>query len=203
MDELEFKDRPKKKRPIYLSIIMIFLSIGLMFYYFEDISFFFSKPDPLILGDADKIDESKLIHNRYISVSGIPDPRMLRGDSYVYFFFTKKFNYYVFMGDKNILVKEPVELNRSRKEEGLDTGPRTGRFLQFDRYYNQRELAQAKEFFVNKLGRQFNPKGGVLVVGDRPFGDFVTLLVYLILIGVLLYNLKDIYDRFTRRKEEV
>jgi len=201
MDEMETTEKPKKKRPVYISFIMIILSVGLMFYYLEDISFFFTRPEPVMLGDADKLISSKLRHNTYISVSGIPDPRMLRGDSYVYFFFTKKYNYYVFMGDRNILVKEPVELNKSRKEEGLDTGPRTGRFMKFDRYFNQRELAQAREFFTKRLGRHFDENGGVLIVGERPYSDYVTLSVYLILAGVLIFNIREIYRRFAKRKD--
>ncbi|MCX7943104.1 MAG: hypothetical protein N2746_01155 [Deltaproteobacteria bacterium] len=200
LDEDLKEERSEKKRPIVVSIVMILLSLGLMYYYFEDIAFFFAKPEPLVLGDAERLLTHRLKHNSYISVSGIPDPRMLRGDSYVYFFFTKKFNYYVFMGNTNIIVKEPVELNKSRREEGLDTGPRIGRFIRFDRYFNQRELAQAREFFTKKLGRHFDDKGGVLVVGERPYGDFVTLVVYLVLLSVLFYNLIDIYKRVKKWK---
>ncbi|MCX7959759.1 MAG: hypothetical protein N3B13_12005, partial [Deltaproteobacteria bacterium] len=185
---------------LYISVVMIVLSVGLMYYYIEDILFFFTRPEPVMLGDADKLLVSKLRHNTYVSVSGIPDPRMLRGDSYVYFFFTKKYNYYVFMGDRHILVKEPVEMNRSRRDEGLDTGPRTGRFIRFDKYFNQRELAQAREFFTKRLGRHFDEQGGVLVVGERPYNDFVTFIVYLILSGVLVFNIRDIYKRFSERK---
>jgi len=202
MEEMDTeKKKEKKRRPIYISFIMIFISLGLMYYYFEDISFFFSRPEPMILGDADKIDKSRLFHNSYISISGIPDPRMLRGDSYVYFFFTKKYNYYVFMGNTTVLVKEPVELNKSRRDEGLDTGARTGRFLRFDKYPNQRELAQAREFFTKRLGRHLDPSGGVLISGERPYKDYVTFIVYLILTGVLVYNIYDIYQRILRRKE--
>lgn len=203
MDEFEIKENKEKKRrrPLLISLIMIVLSVGLMYYYIEDILFFFSRPEPIMLGDADKVNPERLIHNSYVSVSGIPDPRMLRGDSYVYFFFTKTYNYYVFMGNTTILVKEPVELNKSRREEGLDTGPRTGRFLKFNKYPNQRELGQARDFFVKRLGRHFDEKGGVLVVGERPYGDFFTLVIYIILIGVLIYNIRDIYLRFTRKGE--
>lgn len=203
MEESGSNKETKKKRPIFISVIMIILCGWLMYYYFEDISFFFSRPEPRMLGDAERVSADKLIHNTYISVSGIPDPRMLKGDSYIYFFFTKTYNYYVFMGDKNFIVKEPVELNRNRREEGLDTGPRTGRFIKFNRYPNQRELNQLKDFFVKKLQREINPEGGVLIVGERPYGDFFTLIIYLIFIGVMVFNLREIYIRFfMSRKEE-
>ncbi len=192
----------RKRRPVYISIIMIILSVGLMYYYIEDISFFFSRPEPIMLGEADRLNPEKLLHNRYISVSGIPDPRMLRGDSYIYFFFTKTYNYYVFMGNTTLLVKEPVELNKSRRDEGLDTGPRIGRFIKFAKYPNQRELNQARDFFVNKLGRHFDDRGGVLIVGERPYGDFFTLSIYIILLGVLIYNLRDIYLRFFNKEDD-
>lgn len=201
MDELE--RTKKRERPIYFSFIMMLLAIGLMYYYREDISYFFSKPEPLRLGEAERLLTTQLKHNTYIAVSGIPDPRMLRGDSYVYFFFTKKFNYYIFMGNKNLIVKEPIELNKNRKEEGLETGPRIGRFVRFDRYFNQRELAQARDFFTNKLGRKFDEDGGVLIVGERPYGDYVTLFVFLVLIGVILFNLLQLYRRFFKRKDGV
>jgi hypothetical protein len=187
-----------KRRPLIITILMLILSAGLMYYYIEDAIFFFSKPEPKILGDADRLSTDRLEHNRYVSISGIPDPRMLKGDSYVYFFFTKTFNYYMFMGNSNILVKEPVESNRSRKEEGLDTGPRVGRLIKFKKYFNQRELAQAREFFAQKLRRNFDENGAVLIVGERPFGDFMTPVIYLILLGVLFYNIRDIIRRFSQ-----
>jgi hypothetical protein len=187
-----------KRRPLIITILMLILSVGLMYYYIEDAIFFFSKPEPKILGDADRLSTDRLEHNSYVSISGIPDPRMLKGDSYVYFFFTKTFNYYMFMGNSNILVKEPVESNRSRKEEGLDTGPRVGRLIKFKKYFNQRELAQAREFFAQKLRRNFDESGAVLIVGERPFGDFMTPVIYLILLGVLFYNIKDIIRRFSQ-----
>jgi hypothetical protein len=187
-----------KRRPLIITILMLILSVGLMYYYIEDAIFFFSKPEPKILGDADRLSTDRLEHNSYVSISGIPDPRMLKGDSYVYFFFTKTFNYYMFMGNSNILVKEPVESNRSRKKEGLDTGPRVGRLIKFKKYFNQRELAQAREFFAQKLRRNFDESGAVLIVGERPFGDFMTPVIYLILLGVLFYNIKDIIRRFSQ-----
>jgi len=196
------EEQKVKRRPLIISIVMLVLSIGLMYYYIEDAVFFFTRPEPRILGDADKVTSDKLVHNTYVSVSGIPDPRMLKGDSYVYFFFTKTFNYYMFMGNSNVLIKEPVELNKSRRDEGLDTGPRIGRLIKFKKYFNQRELAQAREFFAKKLGRNFDENGGVLIVGERPYGDFMTLVIYIILLGVLFYNLRDIIKRFSSLKKE-
>jgi len=196
------EEQKVKRRPLIISIVMLVLSIGLMYYYIEDAVFFFTRPEPRILGDADKLTSDKLVHNTYVSVSGIPDPRMLKGDSYVYFFFTKTFNYYMFMGNSNVLIKEPVELNKSRRDEGLDTGPRIGRLIKFKKYFNQRELAQAREFFAKKLGRNFDENGGVLIVGERPYGDFMTLVIYIILLGVLFYNLRDIIKRFSSLKKE-
>ena len=196
------EEQKVKRRPLIISVVMLVLSIGLMYYYIEDAVFFFTRPEPRILGDADKLTSDKLVHNTYVSVSGIPDPRMLKGDSYVYFFFTKTFNYYMFMGNSNVLIKEPVELNKSRRDEGLDTGPRIGRLIKFKKYFNQRELAQAREFFAKKLGRNFDENGGVLIVGERPYGDFMTLVIYIILLGVLFYNLRDIIKRFSSLKKE-
>ncbi len=198
---MEEQREDKRARPIYISVIMIGLSIGLMYYYIEDAIFFLSSPQPVMLGDAEKVGTDRLKHNSYVSINGIPDPRMLKGDSYVYFFFTRTYNYYMFMGNSNILIKEPVELNRSRKEEGLDTGPRTGRFIKFKKYFNQRELAQAKEFFTKRLNRKFDQEGGVIIVGERPYGDLLTLIIYLILVAVLIYNIRNIII-FSKRKRE-
>lgn len=192
----------RRGRPIFISFIMILLSVGLMYYYIEDAIFFFTKPEPIMLGDADKLSIDKLKHNTYVSISGIPDPRMIRGDTYVYFFFTKTYNYYMFMGNASILIKEPVEANRNRREEGLETGPRIGRFITFKKYPNPRELSQAREFFTKRLNRRMDDNGGVIIVGERPYKDLLTLVIYLILLAVLIYNLRNIYRRFVSRRRE-
>lgn len=176
----ELAPRQRVARYVNLFGIMLGLMLGWLFH--REFLYYVSDPTPIALGDTgdEGFFQRELPHNRFVQVSGLPDPRKATATS-----LGQDYRYFVLMGSW-ILVQEKLDektpLDPHRDYERF-TGE--GRLIQIEQ---DGRYTQIKTFMAGALGYKLKDRTFLLMQGERPREGWFAPAVFVLSILLFAVN---------------
>ena len=202
IDIESLKKRPPKVRNPFLMLLIIAGSFYLMWDMRAEISYYFRSPVPVDMGKADELNPATLKNNSYVVIKGIPDPRKAQVEDMTFGIYSTYYLYYGFMGSNMILVREKFkEIDAIKKgpSEYYDSAPKIGRLISFTKFSNREELKGMRTYFKDHFRREFPDDAWLLLDGEKPWTKIQYPLIYLLLAGFVVINLRQFYIRFFKK----
>ncbi len=177
-----------------LTGVVILVCAGFLLWFVSDFSYFLEMLDePRPLGEAPSVEPSKLVHNDYVALDGIPRVNRSLDFSSVELFGRRTNSFFPLMGQNRVFVVWP----QTKKPYGDSYNPVRwflpshfeGRLIRRDSYLGRsryRKLWNAQnEVFKNY---EVPKEAWVLVDGEKPIDKAWVLLVYFLFIFMIVFN---------------
>lgn len=188
-EPMEFKRRRPRKRPFWISLIVIAIVIYLMVSMRRDLLYNFADIEDVDLGNVVGFAGTEQASDTFVSVTGIRNPsRGIRLDS----LFADR-HVFQMMGTKKVFVETSVE--DDEKSEGLAEKTFYGRLKRLGElsYYNT-----IRDFAAYNFGIDVEKEYILVRSGDKPGEQWGILGVYGLLLLVLVFNIVILIRRILK-----
>jgi hypothetical protein len=177
------------------TLLIIVMSVVMLYWFRDDFEYLLqglSEPTPL--GDASEIDMSKLEHNTFVTLEGIPwVTRSITMNERRWFFSADKLRVFPIIGQASLFVQwiVPQEDQAWRNPKTDPSNPSwpgffRGRLVRHDRY--DRSYIEVWRFIEEKTKTRIPKDGWLLIDGEEPWDKAWVVAVYLLFTVMIVLN---------------